>query len=113
MSALLYLFHAPRAVLTYRRRSTDVNFIASQALVRSKQIAAAAAANGGPSADGEDDTEQDTGTDAMAALERQARAPVGFVASSTGPQGGNISQQQQPAPAANPDAIDIGDDDDD
>lgn len=28
-------------------------------------------------------------TDAMVALERQARAPVGFVAASNGPEGGN------------------------
>ena len=49
----------------------------------------------------------------MAALERQARAPVGFVAASTGPE---VSKLQQPvaavasaaaAPAANPDAIDL------
>jgi pre-mRNA-splicing factor SYF1 len=40
-------------------------------------------------------------------LEREARAPVGFVAASTGPQGGNI-KAPEPAPlAANPDAIDV------
>lgn len=50
----------------------------------------------------------------MAALERQARAPVGFVAASTGPEGGNRppaseqqQQQQQPSAPVNPDAIDL------
>lgn len=47
----------------------------------------------------------------MAALERQAHAPTGFVAASSGPEGGNrgaaaASQQM----AANPDAIDVDDD---
>ena len=49
--------------------------------------------------------------DAMAALERQARAPVGFVAASTGPEGGNrpppAGQEPTAAAAANPDAIDL------
>jgi len=54
--------------------------------------------------------------DAMAALERQARAPVGFVAASTGPEGGNIRKQttdgmDAPAVTINPDAIDMDDDD--
>lgn len=53
--------------------------------------------------------------DAMAALERQARAPVGFVAASTGPEGGNRpppagQEQQPPAAPVNPDAIDLDDD---
>lgn len=72
--------------------NTDVNFIASQALARSQRRP-----------EGAEDAEV---TDAMAALERQSRAPQGFVAASTGPVGGN------PAPAAvpsNPDAIDIDD----
>ena len=46
----------------------------------------------------------------MAALERQARAPVGFVAASSGPEGGNRlpeQQQQQPVVATNPDALNI------
>ena len=51
----------------------------------------------------------------MAALERQARAPVGFVAASTGPESGNRpppAGQEQPQPSApvNPDAIDLDDD---
>ena len=77
--------------------NTDVNFIASQALARSQQQ---------PDGEGEDDD-----ADAMAALE-QARAPVGFVAASTGPQGGNIKQPPIIV-AANPDAIDVDDMDDD
>ncbi|KAG9774703.1 TPR-like protein, partial [Aureobasidium melanogenum] len=79
--------------------NTDVSFIASQAIARSQQA---------PTEDGGlDDTTQKT--DAMAALERQARAPTGFVAASSGPEGGN----RAPAvvqPAANPDAIDVDDD---
>jgi pre-mRNA-splicing factor SYF1 len=43
----------------------------------------------------------------MAALERQARAPAGFVAASTGLQG-NIKASGDDA-AANPDAIDLDD----
>ena len=47
----------------------------------------------------------------MAALEREARAPVGFVAASTGPQAGNM---KEPAiVTANPDAIDVDGMDDD
>lgn len=51
--------------------------------------------------------------DAMAALERQARAPIGFVAASTGPEGGNRAPPAGQAPVAapaNPDAIDLDDD---
>lgn len=49
----------------------------------------------------------------MAALERQARAPVGFVAASTGPEGGNRpppAGEAAPSVPANPDAIDLDDD---
>jgi pre-mRNA-splicing factor SYF1 len=72
--------------------NTDVNFIASQALARSQA-----------QADGETEDEH---ADAMAALEREARAPVGFVAASTGPQVGNITKDSIVV-ASNPDAIDI------
>ena len=49
----------------------------------------------------------------MASLEREARAPVGFVAASTGPQVGNIANgDAPPVVAANPDAIDVDIDDD-
>jgi pre-mRNA-splicing factor SYF1 len=54
----------------------------------------------------------------MAALERQARAPMGFVAASSGPEGGNRPQpsslgkddQAASNTAANPDAIDLDED---
>ncbi|KAL0471858.1 pre-mRNA-splicing factor syf-1 [Neurospora intermedia] len=81
--------------------NTDVNFIASQALARSQQkrMEEEAAGNGG----GEEmDAEV---ADAMAQLERQARAPVGFVAASEGPKGG--SMPVQPVQVHNPDAIDL------
>jgi pre-mRNA-splicing factor SYF1 len=76
--------------------NTDVNFIASQALARSQQQP------------GGEENEEDE--DAMAALD-QARAPVGFVPSSTGPQGGNTNEAI--VVAANPDAIDVDGMDDD
>lgn len=84
--------------------NTDVNFIASQALARSQLRP--------------EDVDEETGqtneqaADAMAALERQAKAPVGFVAASSGPQGGNIPKPDEPAVAANPDALDLDLDDD-
>ena len=84
--------------------NTDVNFIASQALARSQHKP--------------DDKEHEDGegelverADAMAALERQARAPVGFVAASTGPQGGDIAPSDTSAVTANPDALDVDLDD--
>jgi pre-mRNA-splicing factor SYF1 len=78
--------------------NTDVNFIASQALARSQQQPA--------DIDGFDDNQEHA--DAMAELERQARAPVGFVAASNGPEGGNKPQtNSNAAVVANPDAIDI------
>jgi pre-mRNA-splicing factor SYF1 len=80
--------------------NTDVNFIASQAVARGQQDAPA---------DEEGDTADAAGEDAMVALERQARAPAGFVAASTGPQGGNIKPTEEPG--ANPDAIALDDDD--
>ena len=60
-----------------RFTSTDVHFIASQAIARSQQQRAASEGGG----EGQDSER----ADAMAALERQARAPAGFVAASTGP----------------------------
>ncbi|KIW00457.1 pre-mRNA-splicing factor syf1 [Verruconis gallopava] len=79
--------------------NTDVNFIATQALAKSKEIA-----NGTATSDSEK-------ADAMAALERQANAPTGFVAASTGPVGGQKSNP--PAVESgqkNDDEIDLGDD---
>lgn len=87
--------------------STDVNFIASQAIARSKQLAKERT---------EDESKERI--DAMAALEREARAPLGFVPASTGPEGGNRSMltdegqlaQPEAAAKANPDAIDLDED---
>jgi len=89
--------------------NTDVNYIASQAIARSQ-----AATNG--AGEGDATASETKASDAMAALERQARAPVGFVAASTGPEGGNrpVPQEEKPAAvAANPDAIDVNIDDED
>lgn len=84
--------------------NTDVNFIASQALARSQQRP-----EDRDIEDGQGELNEQA--DAMAALERQARTPVGFVAASTGPQGGNIPLPPKPAVAANPDALDVDLDD--
>lgn len=78
--------------------NTDVNFVASQALARAQQ----AAANGETSGDPDNVAET---ADAMAALERQARAPVGFVAASDAPKVSAAAAE----PVANPDAIDLDD----
>ena len=48
----------------------------------------------------------------MAALERQARAPMGFVAASSGPEGGTIQPSDKAAVLANPDALDVDIDED-
>ncbi|KAI0889594.1 TPR-like protein [Annulohypoxylon maeteangense] len=82
--------------------NTDVNFIASQAIARANQRGAGEGTNG---------TGDPEVADAMEQLERQARAPVGFVAASTG-LAGTMQKEQQPAAPANPDAIDIDDMDD-
>jgi pre-mRNA-splicing factor SYF1 len=82
-------------------RSTDVSFIASQAIARTQQTA--------ESADG---ASLDDRVDAMAALERAARAPTGFVAASTGPEGGKKGgEEEQAGLAVNPDAIEVDMDD--
>ena len=91
------------------KRSTDVNFIASQALQRSQQQQQQPT-NG--EAEDEDGEMQDADADAMAALERQARAPVGFVAASSGPEGGNRPSTEQTVVATNPDALNIEMDED-
>ena len=85
--------------------NTDVNFIASQALARSQQRP-----ENGENGDG-GDSDANEQADAMAALERQARAPVGFVAASTGPQAGNMPEASKQAVATNPDALDVDLDD--
>ncbi|KAL9614747.1 MAG: hypothetical protein Q9204_008812 [Flavoplaca sp. TL-2023a] len=86
--------------------NTDVNFIASQALQRSQQQRDV----NGEIENGDGETQD--GADAMAALERQARAPVGFVAASSGPEGGNRPPPDQPVVAPNPDALNIEMDED-
>ena len=86
--------------------NTDVNFIASQAVARQ----AAAAASNGNGAVGGEEMDDDT-ADAMAQLERQARAPVGFVAASSGPEGGNRKKAEEPhKEVVNQDAVDLDED---
>ena len=81
--------------------NTDVNFIANQAVQRAQALAQ----SNGEGEDGE-------AGDAIAAMERQAKAPVGFVAARTGPQGGNIALSEvKRGVERNPDAIEIDDDD--
>lgn len=78
--------------------NTDVNFIASQALARSLQHP-----------EGQQNAEQnseDSQGDAMSSLERQARAPVGFVPASTGPRNGDVVPPTQEV-TANPDALEV------
>ena len=48
----------------------------------------------------------------MAALERQARAPMGFVAASSGPEGGTVQPSDEAAVSVNPDALDVDLDED-
>ncbi|ERT00804.1 pre-mRNA-splicing factor SYF1 [Sporothrix schenckii 1099-18] len=94
--------------------NTDVNFVASQALAKSqqqRQAAAVAAANGEHADGGENGDAEGERADAMAALERQARAPVGFVAASDAPI--VSAAAAAPQPVANPDAINIDMDDED
>ncbi|KAK3115575.1 pre-mRNA-splicing factor syf1 [Teratosphaeriaceae sp. CCFEE 6253] len=94
------------------RFNTDVGFIAGQAVARLQQGAA-----GGEEemeVDGDGDAEVDPRKlDAMAALERQARAPVGFVAASSGPEGGKRPKTMEGGEVqavANEAEIDIDDD---
>jgi pre-mRNA-splicing factor SYF1 len=81
--------------------NTDVNYIASQATLLAQQAANGETTNG----DGQ-------GEDAMAALERQARAPKGFVAASTGTEGSQVKllTPAEPVVVENPDEIDLDDD---
>ncbi|GAM90206.1 hypothetical protein ANO11243_082470 [Dothideomycetidae sp. 11243] len=82
--------------------NTDVSYIASQAVAQQQQ---------------EEHTPAGEKVDAMAALERQARAPVGFVAASSGTEGGSYKPpglvESNAAASINPDAIEMDDDDDD
>lgn len=79
--------------------NTDVNFIASQALAKSQQKRAAA--------DGGEEEVDSEVVDAMEQLERQARAPAGFVAASEGLKGS--AAVPAVVEVANPDAIDLDD----
>jgi len=101
--------------------NTDVGFVARQAVERARAAKLQAQATGDEDAEREA-ADQEKEADAMAKLERQARAPVGFVAASTGPEGGNRTALppptadgvvQESAPVTNPDALDIDLDDDD
>ena len=80
-----------KSLLTNPFHSTDVNFIASQAIARQQ---AQDGLNAGADGETASDVDPDK-ADAMAALERQARAPVGFVAASAGPEGGNRPKPQE------------------
>ena len=80
--------------------NTDVSFIASQAIAR--QQAGDADANGDAAGK----------VDAVETLRREARAPEGFVAASTGPQGGNQPVDDGPKEVANPEALEVDLDDD-
>ncbi|KAI9725237.1 MAG: pre-mRNA-splicing factor syf1 [Chrysothrix sp. TS-e1954] len=85
--------------------NTDVSFIAAQAIARGQQQPE-------PPVNGDGGTGSASTADAMANLERQARAPMGFVAASTGPEGAKAPVEEQPAAApANPDAIEMDDED--
>ncbi|PHH49548.1 Pre-mRNA-splicing factor syf1 [Ceratocystis fimbriata CBS 114723] len=74
--------------------NTDVNFIATQALAR---VQGASAGGDGQSS-----------PDAMALLDRQSKAPVGFVSAGTSFRSGPPEEAAAPQ-AANPDLIDIDD----
>lgn len=86
MCPLLFLLH-PVSGLTIELNpySTDVNFIAAQALARQREAQDVDAAADTIMAEGGDEL------DAMADLERQARAPAGFVAAKSGPDASKVA----------------------
>ena len=88
--------------------NTDVNFIASQAIAQQQQMQQKAGATTVSHTNEDGDYE---GTqDAMAVLDRQTRAPVGFVAASSGPEGGKPVKDvnvENPAPVKNAAEIDV------
>ncbi|EMC91534.1 hypothetical protein BAUCODRAFT_295647 [Baudoinia panamericana UAMH 10762] len=93
------------------RFNTDVNFVASQAIAR--QQAMQAGSNGDADAEGEVLDGTGEKADAMRELERQARAPMGFVAASTGPEGAKREEAlmaSQPPEVTNEAEIDIDED---
>jgi len=88
--------------------NTDVNFIASQALARGQAKAGGGGGGGGAGSGSDEEVGSERG-DAMAALEREVRAPAGFVAAKDG--GGIKGSIRNVAATAsaevNPDAIDL------
>ena len=99
--------------------STDINFIASQAIARSQQQQQQQQEQqtNGNDTKGLSNIDESQAADPMAALERQAKAPMGFVAASTGSEGGSRLQngqkgeeEKKSTAPVNPDAIDLGDD---
>jgi len=82
--------------------NTDVSFIASQAVARQREQ------QQGQSVEELHGEEGEGTADAMAELERQARAPIGFVAASTGVQGGSAPKVEE---VKNQDEIDVDVDD--
>ena len=80
--------------------STDINYIASEALARSQHS----------SAQSSEFDEDGIAVDAMAELERQAQAPKGFVAASTGHQVQGSGQDAEVHQPVNPDAIELDED---
>ena len=94
--------------------NTDVGFIATQAVKRS-QAGLAGDGGGEEGAGGQGDS-----GGVLQELERQVRAPVGFVASSTGPVGGQAGEidgvngvNGTKIEVLNPDALEVDIDDDD
>lgn len=89
-------------MLTHSTNSTDVHYIASQAVERSRQVQQAQA----------DGHAEQTGTSISA-------VPAGFVAASTGPEGARptngdtkeLDQEQESPTTVNPDAIEVDDED--
>lgn len=87
--------------------NTDVNFIASQALARGQ--AKSGGISGGDAGSGSDEEAGAERGDAMAALEREVRAPAGFVpAKDSGGIKGSIGKVvTATSTEVNPDAIDL------
>ena len=76
-----------------------MSFIASHALARSQQRPDEDEGRGGGTIE--------ENSDAMAALEAQARAPKGFVAASTRRETDQTRTQEPPVVTTNPDVLDV------
>lgn len=83
--------------------NTDINYIASQALDMKTKLKQGQSIG--------DDTNVPTGETAMSMLEKQANAPMGFVAASEPTSGKDQPSPQQQSNTSNPDQIDIDMDD--